>query len=161
MAQRVIVGAVKLKKLKAISYWVRKLSNQGNDDPDINTLDNVTLHDLVVEMNAKEEDKERDSLNLKPKDFDAKDFDDWSKSFIVYLDTIAGEAGTPLSYVVRSEDADPDDATNVHDRGQRGWLVQFSKRTILWFTVHCTTYLSPLPDSHGSNRHQMEMAERR
>ena len=114
-AQRVIVGAVKLKKLKAISYWVRKLSNQGNDDPDINTLDNVTLHDLVVEMNAKEEDKERDSLDLKPKDFDAKDFDDWSKSFIVYLDSIAGGAGTPLSYVVRSEDADPDDATNAHD----------------------------------------------
>ena len=56
-AQRVIVGAVKLKKLKAISYWVRKLSNQGNDDPDINTLDNNTLHDLVVEMNAKKEDK--------------------------------------------------------------------------------------------------------
>ena len=75
--------------------------NQGNDDPDINTLDNVTLHDLVVEMNAKEEDKERDSLDLKPKDFDAKDFDDWSKSFIVYLDSIAGGAGTPLSYVVR------------------------------------------------------------
>ena len=73
---------MKLKKLKAISYWVRKLSNQGNDDPDINTLDNVTLHDLVVEMNAKEEDKERDSLDLKPKDFDAKDFDDWSKSFL-------------------------------------------------------------------------------
>ena len=93
---------MKLKKLKAISYWVRKLSNQGNDDPDINTLDNVTLHDLVVEMNAKEEDKERDSLDLKPKDFDAKDFDDWSKSFIVYLDSIAGGAGTPLSYVVRS-----------------------------------------------------------
>ena len=46
MAQRVIVGAVKLKKLKVISYWVRKLSNQGNDDPDINTLDNVTLHNL-------------------------------------------------------------------------------------------------------------------
>ena len=46
---------MKLKKLKAISYWFRKLSNQGNDDPDINTLDNVTLHDLVVEMNAKEE----------------------------------------------------------------------------------------------------------
>ena len=115
MAQRVIVGAVKLKKLKAISYWVQKLSNQGNDDPDINTLDNVTLHDLVVEMNAKEEDKERDSLDLKPKDFDAKDFDDWSKSFIVYLDSIAGGAGTPLSYVVRSEDADPDDATNAHD----------------------------------------------
>ena len=114
-AQRVIVGAVKLKKLKAISYWVRKLSNQGNDDPDINTLDNVTLHDLVVEMNVKEEDKERDSLDLKPKDFDAKDFDDWSKSFIVYLDSIAGGAGTPLSYVVRSEDADPDDATNTHD----------------------------------------------
>ena len=48
---------MKLKKLKAISYWVRKLSNQGNDDPDINTLDNVTL-----QMNAKEEDKESDSL---------------------------------------------------------------------------------------------------
>ena len=98
-AQRVIVGAVKLKKLKAISYWVRKLSNQGNNDPDINTLYNVTLHDLVVEMNAKEEDKKRDSLDLKPKDFDAKDFDDWSKSFIVYLDSIAGGAGTPLSFL--------------------------------------------------------------
>ena len=107
---------MKLKKLKAISYWVQKLSNQGNDDPDNNTLDNVTLHDLVVEMNAKEEDKERDSLDLKPKDFDAKDFDDWSKSFIVYLDSIAGGAGTRLSYVVRSEDADPDDVTNAHDR---------------------------------------------
>ena len=107
---------MKLKKLKAISYWVQKLSNQGNDDPDINTLDNVTLHNLVVEMNAKEEDKERDSLNIRPKDFDAKDFDDWSKSFIVYLDSIAGGAGTPLSYVVRSEDADPDDATNAHNR---------------------------------------------
>ena len=130
-----------MKKLKAISYWVRKLSNQGNDDPDINTLDNVTLHDLVVEMNVKEEDKERDSLNLKPKDFDAKDFDDWSKSFIVYLDSIAGGAGTPLSYVVRSEDADPDDATNAHDR--QIWSARLDgpifERTILWFTMHCTT----------------------
>ena len=153
---------MKLKKLKAISYWVRKLLNQGNDDPDINTLDNNALHDLVVEMNAKEEDKERDSLDLKPKDFDAKDFDDWLKSFIVYLDSNAGGPGTPLSYVVRSEDADPDDATNAHDR-QIWWArldVQFLKRTILWFTMHCITYSSPLPDSHGSNRHRMETAER-
>ena len=106
------------------SYFLlgSKTINQGNDDPDINTLDNVTLHNLVVEMNAKEEDKERDSLDLKLKDFDAKDFDDWSKSFIVYLDSIAGGAGTPLSYVVRSEDADPDDATNVHDR--QIWLAR-------------------------------------
>ena len=131
---------MKLKKLKEISYWVRKLSNQGNDDPDINTLDTVTLHDLVVEMNAKEEDIERDSLDLKPKDFDAKDFDDWSKSFIVYLDSIAGGAGTPLSYVVRSEDADPDDATNAQD-GQI-WSARldgpiFEKDNLV---VHCALH---------------------
>ena len=84
------------------------------------------------------------------------------KSFIVYLDSIAGGAGTPLSYVVRSEDADPDDVTNAHDR--QIWSARLDgpifERTFLWFTVHCTTYSSPLPDSHGSNRHQMETAER-
>ena len=83
-AQRVIIGAVKLKKLKAISYWVQKLSNQGNDDPDINTLDNNTLHDLAT----------------------------GSKSFIVYLDSIAGGAGTPLSYVTPCGSAS--DSSQVH-----------------------------------------------
>ena len=114
-AQRVTFGITRLKKLKAVTFWVKRQRREGVD---IN-MDNLTadlMPGLMIEMNLAEEEKDKVTDQLYPEKFDPKKYKVWAISMENYLDATKGYNGVPLSYVIRPDDVQVNEATSRHER---------------------------------------------
>jgi hypothetical protein len=113
-ALRVRMGLGHIKRLKAVSYWVKKARREGRD-LDALELNPDLLDELMEEMSHQVTTKKDEKL-FYPEKFEAKRYKAWSRSLYNYLDSIIGKAGVALTYVIRPEDVDPDDAVDEYQR---------------------------------------------
>lgn len=114
-ATRVQMGLARTKKLKAIKFWVSKKLWE-NAACDLTELTEPLIAELIREMSMAKSDKDADGKLYYPDAFNASDYKNWIKKVSNYLDSKKGKSGVPLSYVIRSADADPNDAPDEYTR---------------------------------------------
>ena len=113
-ADRVNFGIMRAKKLKALTYWVKKKRRSG-DVPDVAEWTDAEMQRSITDMNL-EKEKEEAADKLYPDKFVTKDWKVWAISMDNYLDSIRGTSGVPLSYITREDGLDPNDAADEHQR---------------------------------------------
>jgi hypothetical protein len=121
-ATRVQMGLARTKALKAVTFWVRKKLRE-NAPCDLTELTQPFIADLIREMALTKIGKESDHKLYYPDSFNANDYKNWIKKVTNYLDSRTGKSGVPLSYVIRAEDADPDEAPDEYTRAL--WAASF------------------------------------
>ena len=119
---RVQMGLARTKALKAVTFWVRKKLRE-NAPCDLTELTQPFIADLIREMALTKTGKESDHKLYYPDSFNSNDYKNWIKKVTNYLDSRAGKSGVPLSYVIRAEDADPDEAPDEYTRAL--WAASF------------------------------------
>ncbi len=110
---KVSFGLVRIKKFKAVTFWARKAKRAGKD-LDVNELNAQKLSEWIDEMSLMKEDKTA-SDKLYPEKFNHQKFKSWALSFENYLDSKSGMSGVPLSYIIRKDEMNPDEAKNEHE----------------------------------------------
>jgi hypothetical protein len=113
-AQRVRMGLGHIKRLKAVSYCVKKARREGRM-LDALELTPELLDELMEEMSHEVTTKKDEKL-FYPEKFKAKRYKALSRSLYNYLDSITGKAGVALTYVIRPEGADLEDAVDEYQR---------------------------------------------
>jgi hypothetical protein len=112
---RVHFGIARIKKMKAVAFWVRKQRREGIP-LDINNLTPAVIADAITEKTLAPSGSKKDEKLFEPEKFDPKRYKQWSRSMENYLDSIHGQSGVPLSYVTRGEDVDPNEAETDYQR---------------------------------------------
>ena len=113
-ASRIFITMVQQNKLKALFYWAKRRRQEGADY-DITELDAARINELMDER-ALDEDEKDGTDKLFPPKFDPKDFESYKLQVENYLDSQRGVTNVPLSYIIRPDNVNPDDATNEHQR---------------------------------------------
>lgn len=115
---RVNFGIRRILKLKAVAYWVRKKRREGveADDMNVHDLDDDTISGMIRELSLATTDAKRDDKLFYPSKFNPKKYISWARSFENYLDALKGKSKVPLSYIIRAEDVDPDDAEDEYQK---------------------------------------------
>ena len=103
---RVQMGLARTKKLKAVKFWISKKIRE-NAACDLTELTEPLIAELIREMSLAKSDKDADGKLYYPDVYNASDYKNWIKKVLNYLDSKKGKSGVPLSYVIRSADADP------------------------------------------------------
>jgi len=112
---RVQMGFARTKKLKAVKFWISKKIRE-NAACDLTKLTKPLIAELIREMSLEKSDKDADGKLYYPDVFNARDYKNWIKKVSNYLDSKKGKSGVPLSYVICSADADPNDAPDEYTR---------------------------------------------
>jgi hypothetical protein len=117
-ANRVVFGIRRILKLKAVAFWVRKQRREGvaPDDMNVHDLDADVVATMIREMSLSTTDTKRDEKLFYPSKFNPKKYISWARSFENYLDSLKGKSKVPLSYIIRSEALDPEDAEDDYQR---------------------------------------------
>jgi hypothetical protein len=115
-ASRVRFGIQRTLNIQAVSYWVRKQRREGIP-VSIDDLNPDVIVAMTREMNLNlDRDKDKDDKLFQPGKFEPRKYITWARSFENYLDSLRGKSGLPLSYVIRPEDVDPDEAEDNYQR---------------------------------------------
>jgi hypothetical protein len=115
-ASRIRFGIQRTLNIQAVSYWVRKQRCEGIA-VSIDDLNPDVLVAMTREMNLNlDRDKDKDDKLFQPGKFEPRKYITWARSFENYLDSLRGKSGVPLSYVIRPEDVNPDEAEDAYQR---------------------------------------------
>jgi hypothetical protein len=112
---RISFGIGRVQKLKAVAFWVRKCQREGTliAVADLNP-------DLIQRMGKEkllaEKEERQDAKLYYPPPFDYKKYIQWERSLENYLDSRRGRLKIPLSYVIRPDDVNPDEAETEYER---------------------------------------------
>jgi hypothetical protein len=109
------MGLARTKKLKAVKFWISKKTRE-NAACDLTKLTEPLIAELIREMSLAKSDEDADGKLYYPDVLNASDYKNWIKKVSNYLDSKKGKSGVPLSYVIRSADADPNDAPDEYTR---------------------------------------------
>jgi hypothetical protein len=112
---RVQLGMTRIKRMKAVAFWVRKQRSEGIP-VDVNNLTAAVIAATITEQTLTPSGAKKDEKMFEPEKFDSKRFKQWSRTMSNYLETIKGQTGVPLSYVIRAADADPLTAESAYLR---------------------------------------------
>ena len=124
-ATRIQFGMARTKVLKAILHWVRKKNREGAEC-DLRELNPGVITELIAEINDTSRREKSDSKLYYPDAFMANDYKNWIKKVMNYLDSRIGKAGVPLSYVLRADGVNIDDAPDEYTRSL--WAASFETR---------------------------------
>jgi hypothetical protein len=115
-ASRIRFGIQRTLNIQAVCYWVRKQRREGIA-VSIDNLNPDVIVEMTREMNLNlDRDKDKDDKLFQPGKFEPRKYITWARSFENYLDSLRGKSGVPLSYVIRPEDVDPDEAEDNYQR---------------------------------------------
>jgi hypothetical protein len=101
--------------VKAIAFWVRKRRREGAEIA-LEGLNEEVVCTLIREMTLASKEEKRDDKLFYPNKFNPKKYISWAQSFENYLDSLKGKSKVPLTYIIRPDDADPEDAETEYQR---------------------------------------------
>jgi hypothetical protein len=104
---RISFGIGRLQKLKAVAFWVRKCQREGMP---------INVQRMGKEKLLAEKEERQDAKLYYPPPFDYKKYIQWERSLENYLDSRRGRSKIPLSYVIRPDDVNPEEAETEYER---------------------------------------------
>ena len=113
-ASRIFITMAQQNRLKALVFWAKKKRQEGANI-DVDDLDAARLNELMDERILEEDEKDGTDKLFPPK-FDPKEFESYKLQVANYLDSQKGVTNVPLSYIIRPDNVNPDDADNDHQR---------------------------------------------
>ena len=160
---RVHFGIARIKKMKAVAFWVRKQRREGIP-VDVTNLTAAVIAHTIMEKTLSPSGSKKDEKMFEPEKFEPKRYKQWSRSMENYLDSILGQSGVPLSYVTRAEDVNPDDAETEYQRviwsaPHDGMAFQNDNRQVYRMYKHAMigtegwTWFNQTPDGEGRAAH--------
>ena len=160
---RVHFGIARIKKLKAVAFWVRKQRREGVP-VDVANLTAAVIADAITEKTLTPSGSKKDEKLFEPEKFEPKRYKQWSRSMENYLDSILGQSGVPLSYVTRDEDVDPNEAETDYKRviwsaPHDGMAFENDNRQVYRMYKHAMigtkgwTWFNQTPDGDGRAAH--------
>jgi hypothetical protein len=114
-AQRVHFGVNRINKMKAIIYWVRKCCCEGTP-VDIASLNPGVVAAMCREKADSASETKRDDKLMYPPKFHPSKYISWAHMLENYLDSVKGQSKIPLSYIIRPENVNLDNAVDPYQR---------------------------------------------
>jgi hypothetical protein len=119
-AARVQLGMTRIKRLKAVAFWVRKQRREGVP-VDVGNLTAAVINQMIAEKTLAPSAGKKDEKLFESEKFDPKHYKKWSRLMGNHLETIKGQTGIPLSYLIWSGEVDPLTADTAYLRSI--WLA--------------------------------------
>jgi hypothetical protein len=162
-AQRVHFGVNRINKMKAIIYWVRKCRREGTPVNIASLNPGVVVAMRREKADSASETKRDDKLMYPPK-FDPSKYISWARTLENYLDSVKGQSKIPLSYIIRPENVNLDDAVDPYQRRiwgapHHGLNYEDDNREVyriykdLMIDTDGWTWFSRAPDGDGRRAH--------
>ena len=92
------IGALKVKRVRALAHWARDLRNRQLPIPD-NGFDAAALDNAMIMLDTDDAANETDLK--KPPKLKLDDWDTWEPKFVNHLKSLRGQTGNPLDYIIQ------------------------------------------------------------
>jgi hypothetical protein len=163
VAQHVNFGMHRIRKFKAIAYWVRKCRYEGTV-ADVANLNQEAITAMSRELTLVPLEPKRDDKLFYPPKFDPNKYVTWEHLFENYLNSMKGKSKIPLTYIICPAGVDPTAATSdyqhmIWQAPHMGYAFEEDTREVfriykdLMIGTDGWTWFNCAPDGNGCHAH--------